>query len=56
MVTPHYPSLGSVRFFLRNTYVVIIGDGADITVDQLRALAMSTIERADTVEAEQEAA
>lgn len=56
VVTPHYPSLGSVRFFLRNTYVVIIGDRADISVDQLRELAVSTIVRADAIEAEQAAA
>lgn len=56
VVTPHYPSLGSVRFFLRNTYVVIIGHHPDISVDQLRALAISTIHRADAIEAEQQAA
>jgi hypothetical protein len=52
VVRPRFPSLGSVRFFLRNTYVVIIGDRADISTDQLRALAISTIERADAIEAE----
>ena len=56
VVTPHFPSLGSVRFFLRDTYVVIIGHREDITVDQLRALAISTIERADVVEGERAAA
>lgn len=52
VVTPHYPSLGSVRFFLRSTYVVIIGDGEDFTTTQLRDLAISTIQRADAIEAE----
>jgi hypothetical protein len=53
VVTPHYPSLGSVRFFLRGVYVVIIGEGEDFTTDQLRDLAISTISRADAVEAEE---
>ena len=52
VVTPDYPSLGSVRFFLRDVYVVIIGDGEDFTTDQLRDLAISTIQRADAIEAE----
>jgi hypothetical protein len=51
VVTPHYPSLGSVRFFLRDVYVVIIGEGEDFTTDQLRDLAISTISRADAIEA-----
>jgi hypothetical protein len=56
VVSPHYPSLGSVRMFLRNTYVVIIGEGENFTTDQLRDLAMSTIHRADAVEAEKASA
>jgi hypothetical protein len=51
VVTPHYPSLGSVRFFVRDVYVVIIGEGEDFTTDQLRDLAISTISRADAIEA-----
>jgi hypothetical protein len=53
VVTPHYPSLGSVRFFLRDVYVVIIGEGEDFTTDQLRDLAISAISRADAVEADE---
>jgi hypothetical protein len=53
VVTPHYPSLGSVRFFLRDVYMVIIGDGEDFTTDQLRDLAISAISRADAVEADE---
>ena len=56
VVTPHYPSLGSVRFFLRDVYVVIIGEGEDFTTDQLRELAISTIQRAEAIEVEDEAA
>jgi len=56
VVSPHYPSLGSVQMFLRNTYVVIIGEGENFTTDQLRDLAMSTIERADVVERERASA
>jgi hypothetical protein len=52
VVHPHYPSLGSVTFFLRDVYVVIIGEGEDFTTDQLRDLAISTISRADAVDAE----
>jgi hypothetical protein len=56
VVTPHFPSLGSVRMFLRNTYVVIIGEGKNFTTDQLRDLAISTIHRADAIEAERPSA
>jgi hypothetical protein len=55
VVSPHH-GLGSVRFFLRNTHVVIIGDHADISTDQLRSLAASAVERADVIEAEKAAA
>jgi hypothetical protein len=51
VVRQHLPSLGSVRFFLGTALVVIIGDG-DFSEDQLKSLAVSTIESADAIEAE----
>ncbi len=51
VVQQHLPSLGSVRFFLGDAVVAVIGDG-DFSTDELRAAAASAIGRADTVEAE----
>jgi hypothetical protein len=56
VVPPAYPSLGSVRFFFRETLMAIIGDGKYFTTAQLRDLAISTIARADAIEAEKAAA
>jgi hypothetical protein len=53
VVNPHFPSLGSVRFFFRGEVITLIGDSESFTTDQLRALAISTMDRADAVEAQE---
>lgn len=54
VVQQHLPSLGSVRFFLGDSLVVIVGDG-DFPAENLRTLAVSTIERAQAIDAEKAA-
>ena len=56
VVNPDYPSLGSVRFFFRGEVITLIGDAESFTTDQLRALAVSTMDRADAVEVQETAA
>jgi hypothetical protein len=51
LVQQHLPSLGSVRFFLGDSLVVLVGDG-DFSADQLYTLAESTIEQASAVDSQ----
>jgi hypothetical protein len=54
VVQPHPPSWGSVRFFVGEAVVAVIGHGT-FTSDELAAVANSVLERADEVTAERNA-